>query len=285
MKIDLLDIFYTNKLNYEEIFKELYFKNLSKDKFDISVIIPVRGRLEFVEPVYRHLIRAIKASPLKICVTYVEHSILSEHLRNSPESYIWVPCNTDSKFNKCLCFNIGVLKGNDADNYLFLDSDLLVPEDFFLQVEKNLSLAMQTFNGRRVLYANEKLSVKFLAGSFSDDSTGMNHPDITIGQAGAPGGAILTSKKLFYQAGGYDAEFFHGYSIEDQFFYNKVLIYEAFKSLPDVELIHLNHGNTHAKTEDFHMNILHTFDALSFGDRKAFVEVKAEYFDKLKMDN
>lgn len=285
MKIDLLDIFSTNKLNYEEIFKELYFKKPSKDKFDISVIIPVRGRLEFVEPVYRHLIRAIKASPLKISVTYVEHSIIAEHLRNSPESYIWVPCNTDSKFNKCLCFNIGVLKGNEADNYLFFDSDLLVPEDFFLQLQENISPAIQTFAGRRVLYANDKLTVKFLAGSFSDAGTNMNHPDITVGQAGAPGGAIFISKSLFYRVGGYDAEFFHGYSIEDQFFYNKVLIYEAFKSLPEVELIHLNHGNTHARTEDFHMNILHTFDGMSFGDRKAFVEVKAEYFRQLKIEN
>ncbi len=282
MKPDLLDIFSSNKINYEDLFKELYFKNASKEHFDISVIIPVRGRIEFIEPVYRHLVRAIKASPLKICVTYVEHSVLSEYLRPVPESYIWVPCNTDSKFNKCLCFNIGVLKGNDADNYLFFDSDLLVPEDFFLKIEENLCPAMQPFNGRRVLYANEKLSTKFLAGSFTDSSTLMNHPDITIGQAGAPGGAILVSKKVFYQVGGYDAEFFHGYSVEDQFFYNKVMLYDSFKSLSQVELIHLNHGGAHCKTEDFHMSLLHTFDGLGFEDRKAFVEVKSDYFKSIQ---
>ncbi len=279
--LDLLDIFSANKINYEEIFKELYFKNIPKGHFDISVIIPVRGRLEFVEPVYRHLIRAIKASPLKICITYVEHSTLSEYLRPSPEGYIWVPCNSDSKFNKCLCFNIGVLKGNDAYHYLFFDSDLLVPEDFFLKIQENLSPAMQPFNARRVLYANEKLTTKFLAGNFTDVSTSTNHPDIVIGQSGAPGGAVMVSKKLFYQVGGYDAEYFFGYSVEDQFFYNKVLLYDKFVSLPQVELVHLNHGGSHCKTEDFHMGLLHSFDALGFEDRKAFVEVKSDYFKSI----
>ncbi len=283
MVIDLLDIFEKNKINYKQIQSELYYKNVEREiKADLSVIIPVRDRLEFVEPVYRHLVRAMKASDLSVSITYVEHSILSQHLRNSPEGYIWIPCNTDSKFNKCLCFNIGVLNGPDADNYLFLDSDLLVPEDFFTQIKNNLKPAMQTFQGRRVLYASEKLTIKFRAGAFSDPTTLGTHPDILIGQPGAPGGAILTSKELFFKVGGYDAEFFHGYSIEDQFFFDKLSLYNRVESLIGVELVHLFHGIHHAKTEDYHMKCLKSFQEMSEGDKKAFVEIKAEYFNSLK---
>lgn len=282
MKLDLLDIFHKNKVDYKEVFSNLYFKNLDNlRKVDISVIIPVRGRLNFTEPVFRHLQRARKKSSLNISITYIEHSALPEHLRHSPESYIWIPCNTDSRFNKCLCFNVGVLKGNPASYYLFLDCDLLVPEDFFINLEKNLKPALQTFHGRRVLYANEKLSTKFIAGSFMDITTLGNHPDIVIGQPGAPGGSILISHELFFKVGGYDDMFFHGYSIEDQFFYDKVSLYDKVHSLDGTELVHLWHGESHAKTEDYHMKILNEFHAMGFNDRKAFVEIKAEYFKTL----
>lgn len=280
--MDLYKLYQDNKINMEALSKELYFKNKVEDKMDISVIIPVRGRLEFQKPVVDHLLLASDNSAVKISITYVEHSRVSEYLQHTPVSYIWVPCNEDSKFNKCLCFNIGVLYGPKADYYLFYDADLICRYDFFDQIIANLSDAIQTFKGRRVLYANEALTGKIKQGAMFDEFLNDKHPDVTIGVPGAPGGSIFVSRDLFFKIGGYDAEFFHGYSIEDQFFFNKLLCFSNVESLHEVDLIHLNHGSEHAKTPDFHMDILKYWSTISDTEKMDFIKFKS---NELKIEN
>lgn len=285
MQIDLLDIFEKNKINYSEIKKELYFKNPTDKKFDISIIVPVRDRLQFTEPLMRHFNRAIENTVFSISITYVEHSVLPAHLRSCPVSYIWIPCNPDSRFNKCLCFNIGFISGPRADYYIFHDSDLLPQENFFGLIEKQLlsnTPSFQTFQGRRVLYADTTLTQKVLQGKAMLDATITGvHPNITIGQPGAPGGSILTTREMFLKVGGYDPEYFTGYSVEDQFFYDKLSVFSKVQSLEHSELLHLNHGDSHARTEDFCMRVLHAFQGMSFNEKKAFIDLKSEYFKTL----
>jgi predicted glycosyltransferase involved in capsule biosynthesis len=280
-KQDLINLHEKNKIDYLSLSKELYFKNRITEKQDISVIIPVRGRTEFLKPVSYHLNQAIKKSGLKISLTYIEHSVLSEYLHPVQDSFIWVPCNKDSKFNKCLCFNMGFMYGPPADYYLFYDSDLICREDFFEQVVLNISDVVQTFKGKRVLYANEALTNKLVKHDvYYDQFLNDKHSDITIGQPGAPGGSILVSRDLFLKVGGYDDAFFHGYSIEDQFFYNKLLLFTEVKSIQSVDLVHLFHGNSHAKTENFHMEILNSFNAFNQVDKVEFVSFLSKRFAK-----
>lgn len=273
--MDLYKLYQDNKIDTQSLSKELYFKNKVEDKMDISVIIPVRGRLEFQEAVYSHLKKASEVSGINISITYIEHSHISEYLQPTRGSYIWVPCNKDSAFNKCLCFNIGALYGPMADYYLFYDADLICREDFFEQIISDLSDAIQTFKSRRVLYANESLTGKIKQGAMFDQYLNDKHPDISIGIPGAPGGSIFVSRDLFFKVGGYDAEFFYGYSIEDQFFYNKLECFQKVKSLDKVDLIHLNHPVIQVNTPDFQMDILRKWITMTEQERLDFVKFKS----------
>ncbi len=280
--LDLYALYRENKINYKDIKESLYFKNPTTEKVDISIIIPVRDRLEFVQPVYNHLLKAVEELSIlnyKLSITFVEHSPVALHLKDCPASYIWIPCPEDAKFNKCLCFNIGVLSGPDADYYMFYDGDLLCFNDFILKVAGDISSFMQGFKNRRVVYADQVLTGKFLQGEFLDHTITAMHPNIRVGVPGAPGGCIITSKELFFHVGGYDAEFFHGYSVEDQLFFDKCSLFDPCKSL-DNELIHLYHGEAHARTEDFHMQILKTFQGQHVDDKKTFIKFVSEEFNK-----
>lgn len=282
--MDLYKLHQDSKLDYKIISSELFFKNKEENKVDISVIIPVRGRVQFQKPVLDHLFKSIqkpKGIGYTISVTYVEHSTLPTYLWKTPSGYIWIPCEENDRFNKCLCFNIGVLSGPKADYYLFHDSDLVCPENFFDEILNNISQAMQVFKGKRVLYANENLTQKFLSGSIYDNTLNDKNPDITIGVPGAPGGSIFVERDLFFKVGGYDAEYFTGYSIEDQFFFNKLSFFTEVKSLNTVDVIHLNHGTSHAKTENAQMEILKTFNSFSHKDKEDFFRFRSGLFKEL----
>ncbi len=42
--------------------------------------------------------------------------------------------------------------------------------------------------------------------------------------------------------GGYDPELFEGHNVEDQFFFDKLSLFEQVRTLENVELLHLHHG-------------------------------------------
>lgn len=288
--MNLFSLFDQHKINYEAHKRDLYYKNISPQLFvsdssipafyDISVIIPVRGRLDFQAPVYNHLKEAASKSNLNIAITFVEHAHLPEHLRSCQAGYIWVPCEKDSRFNKCLAFNIGFLYGPKAAYYLFFDGDLLCDNNFFKDLW-NIAWnnPIQTFKGRRVVYADETLTKSFVSGGNIFNSIHVvSCLNITTGVPGAPGGSLFVSRDQFLQVGGYDAEFFTEYSIEDQFFFDKLSLFNSVKSLDTVELLHLYHGNSHAKTKDFDMNIFKTWRALSGEEKKRLVEMKSVHF-------
>ena len=145
---DIKNIIDINRFDvfYKEIKKKKPFK-----KFDISVIIPVRGRINFVDASLSHLKSAIEKTNLKINVTIVEHSTNREYYeicKSYGVGYYWIN-SVENKFNKCLCHNIGALLNKNSKYFLFHDLDCLVYDNFFLNLMENKeskkSECLQTF--------------------------------------------------------------------------------------------------------------------------------------------
>lgn len=241
---DIKNIVDTNRFDvfYKEIKKKKPFK-----KFDISVIIPVRGRIDFVDASLSHLKSAIEKTNLKINITIVEHSINREYYeicKSYGIGYYWIN-SLENKFNKCLCHNIGALLNKNSKYFLFHDLDCLVYDNFFLNLMENKeskkSECLQTFFNRRVLYLNEQQTQNILNKEININD--INLEEVREGDYGAPGGSIFVNKELFFNVGGYDPELFYGWSPEDIFFWNKVETLEKIHSVdnPKNELLHLYH--------------------------------------------
>lgn len=290
--MDLLFEAKTRNLNYNTLKGNCIFNLVDNRKVDISVIIPVLNRTHFNKITVQHFKDSISylntktALRKKISITIVEHSNKPEHqdLCKDNVNYIWIPQN-GGKFNKCLCHNMGALYSNRCSYFLFHDLDILVPRTFFLNLLLNLKdhNALQAFTGRRVLYCSKALTDCILkSAAHSEKHTqGANEEDLVQGQPGAPGGSILVEYSTFLNIGGYDAEFFTEYSIEDQFFFDKIKLISklGFCNYPPIELIHLWHEpsfNQQTKTEDF--SVFYSFARLDEEKKKKFIKLRADIF-------
>lgn len=241
---DIKNIIDTNR--FDVFYRKIKNKKPYK-KFDISIIIPVRGRIDFVDVSLSHLKSAIEKTNLKINITIVEHSTNREYYeicKGYGIGYYWIN-SLENKFNKCLCHNIGALLNKNSKYFLFHDLDCLVYDNFFLNLMENKeskkSECLQTFFNRRVLYLNEQQTRNILNNEISIND--INLEEVKEGDYGAPGGSIFVNKDLFFNVGGYDPELFYGWSPEDIFFWNKVETLEKINSVdnPKNELLHLHH--------------------------------------------
>lgn len=273
--VDLLEVFEENKIDYNsyKIYKresevqEGFISNGPK----IAVIIPVRGRVEFHEPVSRFLNMAKLASFANVSIIFVEHSYNPEHAGCCQDNYLWVPAKKDEEFNKCLCFNMGFLH-EQADYYLFHDTDLLVQQDLFMNELKAKSY--QAFKGSRVLYLNGESTKAIINGS---DKLPRLGEGVIVGRAGAPGGSILVERNRFIKVGGYDPEYFTGYSVEDQFFHDKLSLFDKVESFEYSEMYHMDHGTHHARTKDLDFSILHKWQKMDKEEKVPLVDIKSDY--------
>jgi hypothetical protein len=245
-----LEEYRKHQVNYEALKSKCYLKSVDNfENVNLSVIIPVRSRTYF-NPVLTRSLQAAAAElqDFKISITFVEHSDNMEHEPFcETTNYIHIPAQGQT-FNKCLAFNAGFLFGNKANFYMFHDLDIVVDNNFFVDLLFNLqrvkNKALQTFRQRRVLYCNEDLTQRILDGQVSVNQLHLKYPGIHEPDARrAPGGSILVSRDQFIRAGGYDPELFYGYSIEDQFFYDKLLISGGIIGCEDpaIEVYHLWH--------------------------------------------
>jgi|694.fasta_scaffold00068_37 predicted glycosyltransferase involved in capsule biosynthesis len=241
---DIKNIIDTNR--FDVFYREIKNKKPYK-KFDISIIIPVRGRIDFVDVSLSHLKSAIEKTNLKINITIVEHSTNREYYeicKSYGIGYYWIN-SLENKFNKCLCHNIGALLNKNSNYFLFHDLDCLVYDNFFLNLidnkESKKSECLQTFYNRRVLYLSEQQTRNLLNNEISIND--INLEELRVGNYGAPGGSIFVNKNLFFNVGGYDPELFYGWSPEDIFFWNKIETLEKIHSVdnPKNELLHLHH--------------------------------------------
>ncbi len=286
------------KVNYQQIRDTCYVSLVKDTPVFISVIIPVFERTHFNNITTNHFKKAIdhmiemekrnNISPFRritrISLTIVEHSDTPQHKELCQDwvNYIWIPKN-GTRFNKCLAHNMGVLYSNKADYYLFHDLDTLVPKNFFVNLMLNIKGldAVQSFARRRLLYATKMLTDSIMDGETDVNKLHHNYPNLSEGTEGAKGGSIFMSSKIFFEVGGYDMEFYDGYSVEDAAMYHKL----DFKgklggcNTPPIELIHLWHPYSHGGniTQPEAFAALHAFDNLSDEDKLKYMQIKSEH--------
>lgn len=281
-----------------------------KDSVDVSVIIPVRNRVEFHQVLVDHIKRSFQNSGKTFVITFVEHSATTEHQALAAKNgcnYLYIP--SGGIFNKCLAFNTGFLFSVKSKHYLLHDIDCMMQTNFVDSLYKNLhnygGTALQTFTKKRVLYCNEHLSSNIINGSVSLDSLsldGLFDPisdpvcgDIKLYHNGvtliaerdwqAPGGSIFCSYEQFIAVGGFDPEYFSGYSIEDGFFYSKLMFTCGVNSCndPEIELFHLHHPPATRHNIEVHTEQHQTYDywtALHNAEKHELLDIKSNHLKK-----
>lgn len=245
-----------NLIDYNKIKKENVFVLYNKEKYyDFNVIIPIRGRVGFLEKTFKSFKKSENKNNIKVCYTVVEHSIMPENSKVCKENninYIWIKSNENDLFNKCLAHNVGAFFSNKSKYLLFHDVDCLVQSDFFENLLKNIkdknAKSIQNFTDRRVLYLNDKITEEVLNEKIDFDELSIENENINLPKIfGAPGGSITIERDLFFKVGGYDPELFLANSPEDIFFWNKVEVYEKMEVCdnPKIEIYHMYHKPTY----------------------------------------
>jgi len=252
----ILDKINGNMVNYDILRNDIIG---NKEECDISVIVPVRGRKQFVGPLIRSL-KETEKEDNDIVITIVEHSERSEmgFVTDHGVSHIHIACGRDDPFNKCLAMNVGALFSAKAQYFLFHDVDLIVRSDFFLNIDKNVEKkkckAIQTFDKRRVLNCPSMLTEDIIKDKVNFDDFKEGWRGIyDHGRYGAPGGSIMVDKDTFFRVGGYDPELWHSFSPEDLFFWDKVSIFTKMEICdnPVNDIYHLHHPLQQHTNPDF----------------------------------
>ena len=237
------------------------FKALdSKEPYDISIVIPCKGRKPLLETTIKVLKHEIAKTDLRIVITLVEHTDsieFKEYSFTEGLGWIHIPLTGGTgsplgQFNRGLCFDIGHLYGPPCKYYMMHDSDLLVPDNFFNKVQiyfNRGAVALQPYSDRFVWQTNQEFSEK-LQADLSIFYNGIAEHDVcTQNSPGAIGGSFILKSDLFVNVGGYDPQIFWGYAPEDQLFWLKVESLTSIKYAdnPRMPLIHLWHPNAATK--------------------------------------
>lgn len=285
--MNIFEYYQSNKITYNK--GSLQMKMLNTNEVDVSIIIPVMNRESFNKPLTEHLLSAIKKHPSRtFSITFVEHSTSPKHdvLCTGNVNHIWSPSG-NGIFNKCYAFNLGALFSNKCKYYMFHDIDIIMQDDFFDKLFQNLEhhkTSIQCFNGRRVVYLDDDTTNRVINKSIDINKIVIDNVKVKPATPGAPGGSIFMKYEDFYKVGGFDAEFFWGYSCEDAFFYNKVDMTSGMNSAnsPIIELFHMMHPPMYSTNKDikFHLDILKTFNELSQDDKNKLMELESNNLKK-----
>jgi len=279
------------------------FKALdSKESYDISIVIPCKGRKPLLETTIKVLKHEIAKTDLRIVITLVEHTDsieFKEYAFTEGLGWIHIPLTGGvgsplGQFNRGLCFDIGHLYGPPCKYYMMHDSDLLVPDIFFNKVQfyfNRGAVALQPYSDRFVWQTNQEFSEK-LQADLSIFYKGIDEHDVcTQNSPGAKGGSFILKSDLFANVGGYDPQIFWGYSPEDQLFWLKVesIVSVEYADNPRMPLIHLWHPNAATKNPllaEMDMLILY-IKQQNTSDIKPYIQSKSmQYtrtFEKLQM--
>lgn len=220
---------------------------------DYLTIIPKHGRerhfIEVLESYNKSIVNSENSHKIVI-VEQSEHPDSKNYCKENNIDYVFIPKGGEL-FNKCLCMNIGSLC-HDSKYIHFHDIDILIPKDFWVNLRKNMQghNFIQSFSGRKVNYISEKYTNAFFDKIFTIEQIINRNEAWQAGKPGAPGGSIVVKRDLFESVGGFDPYYFQAYSIEDQFFIDKIEVYSRFKGCdnPAIEMFHLWHPNSEKTT-------------------------------------
>ena len=237
------------------------FKALqSKEPYDISIVIPCKGRRPLLETTIKVLKHEMSKTDLRVAITLVEHTDsieFKEYAFTEGLGWIHIPMTGGvgsplGQFNRGLCFDIGHLYGPPCNYYMMHDSDLLVPDNFFNKVNVYFNrgtIALQPYSDRFVWQTNQEFSEK-LQAELSIFYAGVDEQTVcTRSVPGAKGGSFILKSDLFTNVGGYDPQVFWGYAPEDQLFWLKVesITSVDYADTPRIPMLHLWHPNAATK--------------------------------------
>lgn len=278
----ILDRIERNRINYESL---ITYKDVDQTPRILNMVIGGRGRIRFVEPLFKSVNRA--RLNMDIGVTIVEHSHKSEYrdlCLQYKMNYIWIECSREDQYNRSLTNNVGVLFGPQAEWVVTHDLDCLVQSDFFDKLKSNSENqktdVFQSFTKRRVIYCNEELTSKLISGDVDVDSLSEGSFGTFTCKGKAPGGSMFMSRRMFFMVGGYDPELFTGYAPEDQMLWDKLSLFKQVCSCdhPPIEVFHLNHPPTmHTNPRHREMvDIVKNFERLPVEERLKIVSLKRQ---------
>lgn len=297
---NILEALETYKFDYETIRQKSYISKMGPPSiFDINVIIGVRGRGEFLQPVIDSFKQAAfyfnknNVQQKYFTITVVEHSEAPEHkeLLDGKENYIWTPGNVVDQYSRSFAYNFGVKYGPSAQYYILHDVDILVKENFFEEVYANLkdNKCMQTYGGRRVLYMTQELTNKVLNKEIDINILNENYPGVSLPMyngvpaLGSKGGSIIVERDFYYEIGGFDPELFWGYAAEDQIFWDKALTLLGeitYADTPLIDMFHMWHPPTSSTNPLLYEmeNHMLQFRSMKKKERHNFLNLKKELF-------
>lgn len=291
-----------NPVNYEAVINgEGFVASLNNSDRDINLFLPVRGRLTFLGPCLTHIKEASKRAGIRVNVVVVENDDTSKYGNyciNQGIDYIFIPTQiscSNGLFAKALCYNIGFLKVKRTEWNVFHDLDIMVDKDYFTKLMTYLTPSttwVQPYTQKRVMRLNAAESNKIVRNpevAFCLEGLG------TPATPGSPGGSIVVRSLDFISIGGYDPEYFYGYSPEDAFFWAKLEVLhkviedpfeEAFQGSavyadsPAMEVYHLDHPCEECSNAKLHLMLsyLSSFYRSSYQKKREFIDRKKEYF-------
>ena len=281
------------------------FKALqSKEPYDLSIVIPCKGRKPLLETTIKVLKHEITKTNLRIAITLVEHTDsieFKEYAFTEGLGWIHIPLTGGSgsplgQFNRGLSFDIGHLYGPPCKYYMMHDSDLLVPDNFFNKVNVYFNrgaVALQPYSDRFVWQTNQEFSEK-LQADLSIFFNGIDEQAVcTRNMAGAKGGSFILKSDLFSKVGGYDPQLFWGYAPEDQLFWLKIesIAPVEYADSPRLPLIHLWHPNAATKNPLLaEMDMLNLYiKQQNSSDIASYIQYKSMHysriFEKIQMNS
>ena len=284
--MNLFQEFEERKIDYDKVWRTCRNKSTNHEKVDVSIIIPVHGRTQFNHIISDAFAEAIKNIDKKVSLTIVEHSKEPEHesLCRDWVNYIWIPQGED-RFNKCLCFNMGVLLSVMADYYLFHDGDILVQESFFIDLMKNMEGydAVQSFARQRLIHCEPFITNQILNKEIEIEKLQIGYPGCKAAQPGAEGGSIFCKKELIEQGCIFPDWGFDEYSVEDSFFFRSLQLIGkvGFCNDPEINLFHLWHSPSFSRqTKKCDWDRYYAFMAMNEEGKRHLIKLQSEHFNK-----
>ncbi|HEX8559489.1 MAG TPA: glycosyltransferase [Pyrinomonadaceae bacterium] len=211
----------------------------------VSVVVPHGGRerLPHLATTLERLRRV--AGVLEVAVVEMDDAPHALPVaRRLADAYAFV--RSDGVFHKARVMNAGVPFAARGEVVLWLDNDLLLPEDF-------LPRALAEMHSRRLDCLVPWTSVRYLsredtAEVFAARRGGVGdcrHVNAFYTRQGACGGAVLVRREFLERAGGM-CEGFRGWGGEDNawFYRARVLGHAAVTARDDQHLYHLHHENS-----------------------------------------
>ena len=254
-----------------EYINKVYIKLQSNiNKSNITVIIPSGGRYEQLKKCIESLKNSEKYSKYRITYLVVESSEYmesKEFCKSNNISYVWFYKPPGIRYNKCLAHNIGYCL-TKAKLLLFHDCDLVVNKTFFNNFRKynlNEESVAHCIGNQYVNYIHQNITEDYINNLISLDDVIKNpnnyftpSPEAWL----ATGGSIIVGRKLFKDIGGFDSHLFSGYSVEDKFFWDKILTIKPIPSINENNIFHLFHesGRHIIKDDEDHLRNFHKLE-------------------------